>query len=43
LQGGRIDIAYGNQFARVPMRFKRTEMIVGNAAAADQGEFDFAV
>jgi len=32
---GRIDVAHGNEFAIFLQYFKRTEMVVGNTAAAD--------
>ena len=37
-----VGVAHGDEFAVVFVCFKRAEMVVGNAAAADEGEFDFA-
>ena len=43
LQVGRVGVAHADDFAFVCEGFKRAEMVVGNAPAANQREFDFTV
>jgi hypothetical protein len=41
--GARVDVAHAHQLAAVGMLADRAEVVVGDAAAADQGKADLAV